>query len=383
MILKDMVKPLYRLLKYVFLKIKYVFLCKNNCVDNFLKGKEDFSLFITHNLGGGTFHYEKNYVKENLEKKILILRIFSYGKDLCYRLENKERGEELYISPSYISKVFDNKFKEIIINSLIQIYDLFSFIDLLLKYKTKYPEILYTYHIHDFHCICPGISLVVNNWDCSLNCESHNCKFDKFNFGYNGDIAVWRNKWFSLLKLVNMIVCFSENSKKKLLSVYSGLDSTQIKIRPHSMEYCNFVPIKNIDILPFHIGFIGSVHYALKGRFVVQELLNKLPESVPITFVGSTKKQIGIKRNNTEYLGAYKQADLQKIIEENKISFVIFPSVCSETFSYLISELMKLNIPIICFDLGAQADKLRTYKKGFVCKDVSEIISFISKEFIK
>lgn len=374
MILKDMVKPLYRLLKYVFLKIKYVFLCKNNCLDNFLKGKEDFSLFITHSLGGGTFQYEKNYIRENLEKKIMILRIFSYGKDLCYRLENKESEEELYISPSYISKVFDKKFKEIIINSLIQIYDLFSFIDLLLEYKTKYPKIRYTYHVHDFHCVCPNVNLFYNGWDCNLCCESNSCQFTKFTDRYDGSIKDWREKWNKLFMLMDEIVCFSENSASILNKAFNNKYSNLVVIRPHDMSYCKFSPINSLDKLSLNIGIVGSVYTEKKGKNIIRLFSEKLNSNIPITIVGATSSQMGIYRKNVKCLGKYNHSDLQSIIEKEKITHIFFTSVCAETFSYLVSELMMMELPIVCFDFGAQADKVKSYSKGIVVKNIDEAI---------
>lgn len=377
MILKDMVKPLYRLLKYVFLKIKYVFLCKNNCVDNFLKGKEDFSLFITHSLGGGTFQYEKNYIKENLEKKILILRIFSYGKDLCYRIENKENGEELYISSKIIYKVFNIKFNEVIINSLIQIYGLFTFIDLLLEYKTKYSEIRYTYHVHDFHCVCPQQNLVAENWYCNLSCNKNNCKFDKFVYRYDGDINIYRKYWENFLIVNDEIICFSNSSKKIVQTAYSALDTNKISVKPHNMKYCNFTPLKIKSNDSINIAFVGSCNTIPKGKFVIERIMREIPDDIKIFMIGSSEKYFSTKRKNIYWYGTYKHEDLPKILEELKINKVIFPSVCPETFSYVVSELIQMDIPIVSFDIGAQGEKLKSYDKGILCKDVDDMIEVI------
>lgn len=378
MILKDMVKPLYRFLKYVFLKVKYVFLCKNNCVDNFLKGKEDFSLFITHSLGGGTFQYEKNYIKENLEKKILILRIFSYGKDLCYRLENKESEEELYISPSYISKVFDNKFKEIIINSLIQIYDLFSFIDLLLEYKTNYPEILYTYHVHDFHCVCPIQNLVANDWYCELCCAENNCVFDKFECRYDGLISNWREKWSEFLSIVDKILCFSYSSKDIILKTYMSLINDKIIVRPHSMDYCQFSSLEIIKKSSLkNIAIVGNCNTIPKGKLVIEKLLELLSDNINIFIIGSTFNHVVVRRKNVFFYGSYKHTDLPQILKKINVDLIVFPSICPETFSFVVSELIQMEIPIVSFNIGAQGEKVNLYKKGIVCENIDDMIQVI------
>ena len=48
-----------------------------------------------------------------------------------------------------------------------------------------------------------------------------------------------------------------------------------------------------------------------------------------------------------------------------------------ETFSYVVSELMQMDIPIISFDFGAQGEKLKHYEKGILCKDIDEMIKVV------
>ena len=43
-------------------------------------------------------------------------------------------------------------------------------------------------------------------------------------------------------------------------------------------------------------------------------------------------------------------------------------SIIPETFGYTLSEAMSLNIPIVCYDLGAQANRVSKYKHGRVIK---------------
>ena len=80
-------------------------------------------------------------------------------------------------------------------------------------------------------------------------------------------------------------------------------------------------------------------------------------------------------------LGKYKHENLQKLVESENISMEIFPSIWPETFSYLVSEHIAMNVPIICFDMGAQSEKVRTYTKGIIVKDIDEMVNVIIKKF--
>ena len=376
--LKKILRPFYRIFKFVFLKIKYFFLCKDDSINVFFE-KEKYILFITHNLGGGTYQYEKNYIQENSNKNIVILRIISYGIDLAYKIENKKTGEEIYINPKKISEVFDCNLKEIIINSLVQIYDLFNFIDLLLDYKMKYPEVKYTYHVHDFHCICPSLNLVAKDWFCHLNCEGNNCRFDKFIYRYDDDIKKWRDKWQKLFFNTDRIVCFSTNSKEIIEKVYSSVEKQKLIVKPHDMTYCKFTPlnIKKTDVK--NIVIVGACYIVPKGKVVIEQLLSQLQDNIQVHMIGSSSKYFSVKRKNVVWYGNYKHDDLPRILEKSAVDLVVFPSVCPETFSYVISELIQMNLPIVCFDLGAQGDKVREYNKGIVVRDVDEMVVTIEE----
>jgi len=60
----------------------------------------------------------------------------------------------------------------------------------------------------------------------------------------------------------------------------------------------------------------------------------------------------------------------------------LFPSVWPETFSYVTSELMALEVPLACFDLGAPAERVRDYAQGLVVSRIEaaaaleEIVAF-------
>ena len=67
---------------------------------------------------------------------------------------------------------------------------------------------------------------------------------------------------------------------------------------------------------------------------------------------------------NIHYMGRYDVNKLNLIIEEQGISSVLFPSVCPETFSYTVSELIHAGIPIAAFNTGAQGEKVSEYEYG-------------------
>lgn len=350
-------------------------------IGNIFENSKSSILFITHNYCGGTAVFEKNYISEKNED-FIICRMISYKKNLAIKIE--QSGKSYYFKPAIFEKILFFKFKEIVLNSFANFYNIKKYFDLLVCYKRKNLEVNFLYMVHDYHCICPTINLVANNWNCNLECQKHNCKFNSFSNHFTGNINQWREIWTELLCATDEIRCFSESSKQIVQETYPFLQNKKFKVIPHSMSYCKFTPINDVEKLPLHIGIVGLIDTIFKGKLVVRELLERLPEEIPISLIAVTKKHIGGKnRKNTHYLGKYKHDDLQRLVEQETISMEIFPSIWSETFSYLVSEHIAMNIPVVCFDMGAQAEKVKKYEKGFVVKNIDEMVNVILKEFEK
>lgn len=378
-----MIRAVYHILKFPVMKAKYISLChssKTN-LEEIFAGSENCVLLLTHNYGGGTLTYENNLISESKEK-FIVLRMISYRKNLAMKIERD--GKTFYVPVNLLDSVFENKFKAVIVNSLLSLYHNEKFIPFLADYKRKNSDVRFTVMMHDFYPVCPHFNLVADNWDCNLECEKHKCRFDNFVEKFNGTIAEWRKIWMNLLTVIDEIRCFSNSSKEIVKKAYPDLKDEKITVVPHSLDYIKFTPIKNVEKLPLHIGIVGAIKAVPKGKFVVRELLKRIPEEISISIIGATKHDIGgINRKNTKYLGKYNHDDLQHLVENETISMEIFPSICSETFSYLVSEHIAMNEPIVCFDMGAQAEKVRAYSKGIVVKNVDEMVDVIMNRTTK
>ena len=77
------------------------------------------------------------------------------------------------------------------------------------------------------------------------------------------------------------------------------------------------------------------------------------------------------KYSNLTIHGKYKLEYIVNIVEEYDIDIFIMPSICPETFSYVTEEIILMQKPIICFNLGAQAERVSKYDKGYIAKDIS------------
>ncbi len=77
------------------------------------------------------------------------------------------------------------------------------------------------------------------------------------------------------------------------------------------------------------------------------------------------------KSDRLKVTGAYRREDLVALVEENGVNMFFFPSIWPETFSYVVAEMIALGLPIVAFDLGAPAERLRHYRSARLAPEVS------------
>ena len=224
-----------------------------------------------------------------------------------------------------------------------------------------------SYDLHDFHCIWIYAHLVQNN----IYLDEQHVRNAEFIYGFKKiTFEKWYKLWNDFFNNVQEIFAFSESSKQ-IFSVYFPDYKEKVKVTPHSLDYINCGKIKNIN-KKLTIGIFGLIRASDKGCYILKDFLNYIKnKDYNIYLFGELSEECRVYSENIFYKGHYTVSELDKIIDENKISAVLFPSIWPETFSYLVSELIFTGVPVACFNIGAQAEKVSQYKMGEIIKDFS------------
>jgi glycosyltransferase involved in cell wall biosynthesis len=192
------------------------------------------------------------------------------------------------------------------------------------------------------------------------------------------DMAGWRHAMSGLLDSCSSVVCFSSDSERQLQHVYPGI--SRIKVTEHTLrEPASFVrrEIKRgQDARQLVVATIGYMFPSKGGDIVAKVATLALARRLPMEFccIGQWAGHTGPLTSRSGRLratGAYRREDLPRLLEESGASLVMIPSIWPETFSYTTSEAILLGYPVVCFDLGAPAERVRMYDCGMVVKDVS------------
>ena len=232
------------------------------------------------------------------------------------------------------------------------------------------------YLLHDYYCVCPKLTLVApDGFYCRAEVSMARCgeclkapgPLELEKGGVN--ISAWRREFGRLLSECGRVIAFSEDTRRRVRACHPDLD---IEVIPHEMPFLP-APVDSVKSGRPTIGVVGNL-YREKGLCVVQQLARLLWETnrhdAAIKVVG-TIPGTGEMPPNVEVLGKYKVNDLTDIVRRSGINVLFFPSVWPETFSYVTKELVALELPVACFDLGAQRDHVKAYAKGAIIPEMT------------
>jgi glycosyltransferase involved in cell wall biosynthesis len=235
--------------------------------------------------------------------------------------------------------------------------------------------------VHDFLPVCPNFILLNDEEQsryCGVpgpdGCEAClNQPFMRASVGPSFSIAAWRAAWDAFLSRADAVICPSSSCRDILLRAFSPADKA-IQVIPHAPLTPSMTPLA----LPgrdttMHIAVVGQIT-APKGAKIVRDLALLLQERNPrarLTLIGTLAAPGVQLPDNVLVTGPYDKERLADVLHNLGVTVGLISSVWPETFHYVTQELMSLGLPLVCFDLGAPAERIRNWEHGMVAKEVN------------
>ncbi len=321
---------------------------------------------LDENTGGAVAYRESQIRYLQAEGwRIILLR---YGRDdgnwfLSIRYLPEERPVRLD-SLQDIEHLLDViSVKRVFVNNLAFYANIDEALEFLRRMKRKHPFQLH-YVFHDFLSLCPSFFLLdKNNRYCQSGTPERclSCAHGNLNrvVAFE-DLPRWRSWWADFFDVCDSMTCFSQTTKDIVERVYSLGD--RLTVQEH-MPLAVFTEKFTPPTAP------ESMELAFVGNFVPQKGSDTIYELAELFIAKGIKARIhifGLSGVNTPHPrivrhGTYLRENLPVLFREQGIMAVLFPSVWPETFSYVVQECMGMEVPLVCFDLGAPAERIRKY----------------------
>ncbi len=113
------------------------------------------------------------------------------------------------------------------------------------------------------------------------------------------------------------------------------------------------------------VGVLGGINYQ-KVRILCVIWWEIEQRCLPVQIVVIGHLALKMRSKALTVHGVFKQGEIVSLTEHYKIDVFIIPSIWPETFSYTAEEVMQMQMPLIVFDLGAPAERVRNYVHGSV-----------------
>ena len=338
-------------------------------------------IIFDHDMGGGANHYRREMIAQWLADSETAILCTYHLPTLDYRLQLFVPGEQdrEFRAGSFLAVetiLRRAPVAEMFVNSPVSFDEPIVFADWLARMRRQHSATRITVTAHDFFTACPSFVLlnadgrycgIPDVRECQRCLQRHEATYVAFSPPTK--IEPWREAWGRCLEAADEVRCFSESTRILLFRAYPSLARDRTTVIPHRVNYSPRRPqVRHAG--PLVIGVMGHIN-AQKGAHVVAGIAERIENdrlNARVVVLGTLELAFGPPRLTVT--GEYKREDLPDLVEAHGINMFLFPSIWPETFSYVVAEMMALELPVVAFDLGAPAERLRGYPLSRLCGEV-------------
>lgn len=336
--------------------------------ENILILVHDFSNY-KNNFGGTTIHIldlirvlRKKYNFHVLAPEGGVYKVYSF-------FENIETVTAVVRKPFLIEPIgiYSNEYKRMIEEilddyriSFVHIHHMIGhFFDIREVCRNK--KIKYAVSLHDMYLKTPVVSLM----DDRVKDEQK----------YPVKLNVWRGVCEKLMADAFEVIAPSEFTKREYNKVYK---KQKIEVIPHGIKKID-KKIKRSLGEQKNIAFMGAI-FPHKGSDILENLVGRIKshDNIKIHLFGTTTARIDSGRVFINH-GEYKREEISEKLRKNKIDLVCAFSLAPETFSYTTEEIIAAGVPILTFDIGAGAERIKENGLGWVLKYTDDVKKILKK----
>lgn len=217
-------------------------------------------------------------------------------------------------------------------------------------------------HVHDFSWYCPRLSLLGTNGVYCGEPGADGCRSCIMESGSELHDALDPDRlrersghWLGQAR--NVFVACRDSAQR-----YARMFPDR-NFRVAAWEQSPPLALPVVKAVPHRIAVIGAIGEQ-KGRAVLLACARHAAlHNLPLEFLlaGFSDDEEALLQTGKVFItGRYDEAELPMLLQREAPSAIFLPSVTPETWSYSLSQAMATALPVMAFDIGAIAERLRS-----------------------
>ncbi len=229
----------------------------------------------------------------------------------------------------------------------------------------------YDVMIHDYSWICPRVTLIDGS---GRYCHEPAVSVCKSCIRKNGSrlgkalsVPALRARSAAWLEEAHRVSAPSEDTASRLKKYFPALD---IDVRPHAPSFApppQIVPSPGAKTV--RVGLIGAIGGHKGYEVLLGCARDAVARRLPLEFVviGYTENDKPLLKTGKVFItGRYTEIEAPHLLRRERPDVVFLPSVWPETWCYTLDYALAEGLPVVSFDLGAIAERLRTAGLGML-----------------
>ena len=222
--------------------------------------------------------------------------------------------------------------------------------------------------IQDFACFCPRPHLLEHpglafcdyctDPDRCRRCLDHSWRLEA------GFLAEYRRLASEALRSARAVVYLSAFLRDRHASLVPGLDPARQHVIAPSSGAVAPSGARRAPSGTLHAAFVGAVR-PHKGALVFEDVVRSARsqgrEDVRWSAYGGGDPEIlrRLRRLGVSVHGYYRAGSLPTLLRRDAVDVALLLSIWPETYTLVVDECLVAGVPVVAFDLGAPAERLR------------------------
>ncbi len=221
--------------------------------------------------------------------------------------------------------------------------------------------------LHDYYALCPRVDMVTGHGrfcDAAPASVCVGCVAAHGSDVSYVDPRVWRRDSLAFLAQADRIIVPSEDLAARMRQhlakpFYVWPPEDDLDLPPERTPHLGAQD-------PLRIVMLGSLNVS-KGARVVLDLAREAKASAtPLAFtvLGPSPETALLERVGVTVTGSYRPESIDRLIENAAPHVVFLPAIWPETWSFVLTAALRRGLPVVAFELGAPAERLRRLGRG-------------------